>query len=55
MHFLDSREPPLDMTRLSVLTDAGVIMIGVSWPSGSPEPFPSATFSNSLTITSAKN
>lgn len=55
MHFLDSRVPPLDTTRLSVLTDAGVIVIGGSWPSGSPEPSPSATFTNSLAVTSVKN
>lgn len=55
MHVLDSKEPPVDRTRLSVLTDAGVIMIGVSRPSDSPEPSPSTTFSNSLTIKSVKN
>jgi hypothetical protein len=53
-HFADSRVPPIDMARLSVLTDAGIIVIGASWPSGSPEPSPATTFTSSLTITSVK-
>jgi len=53
-HFSDSRVPPIDMARLSVLTDAGIIVIGASWPSGSPEPSPATTFTSSLTITSVK-
>jgi hypothetical protein len=49
MHALDdSREPPVDRTRLMVLTDAGTVMIGVSWPSSSPEP--ASSFTNSLSI-----
>jgi hypothetical protein len=44
MHFLDSRSPPMDMIRVSVLTDTGVIVIGTSWHSGSPEPSPAITF-----------
>jgi hypothetical protein len=51
MHFLDSRVPPMDMARLSVLTDTGIIVIGTSWHSGSPEPSPAITFAGSLTIT----
>jgi hypothetical protein len=51
-HFSDSRVPPLDMARLSVLTDAGIVVIGGSWPSGSPEPSPAIKFTDSLTITS---
>ena len=54
MHFLDSRVPPMDMARLSVLTDAGIVVIGGSWPSGSPEPSPATKFTGSLTITSVK-
>src|SRR5262245_48611521 len=50
MHALDSSEPPVDRTRLSVLTDAGIIMIGVSWPSGSPEPSRATSFTSSLSI-----
>ena len=50
MHALDSGEPPIDRTRLSVLTDAGIIMIGVSWPSASPEPSRATTFTSSLSI-----
>jgi hypothetical protein len=54
MHFLDSRAPPMDMARLSVLTDSGVIVIGTSWPSGLPEPSPGSTFTSSLAITPLK-
>lgn len=55
MHFSDSTVPPLDMARLSVLTDAGFVVIGATWPSGSPQP-PSATgFTNSLSIELVKN
>ena len=54
MHFLDSRAPPMDMARLSVLTDSGVIVIGTSWPSGLPEPSPGSTFTSSLAITPVK-
>jgi len=54
MHTLDSKAPPVERTRLSVLTDAGTILIGVSWPSGSPEPSSSTTFASSLTVTSVK-
>jgi hypothetical protein len=54
MQFLDSRVPPMDMARLSVLTDAGIVVIGGSWPSGSPEPSPATKFTGSLTITSVK-
>jgi hypothetical protein len=54
MDILDSNEPPTERTRLLVLTHAGVVMMGMSWPSGSPEPS-STTFSNSLTITSVMN
>jgi len=50
-HFSDSRVPPLDMARLSVLTDAGIVVIGGSWPSGSPEPSLATNFTGSLTIT----
>ena len=50
MHALDSSEPPVDRTRLSVLTDAGIIMIGVSWPSGSPEPSRATSFTSSSSI-----
>ena len=49
-HFLDSREPPIDLARLSVLTDAGMITFGVSWSSGSPEPSPATSFTSSLSI-----
>jgi len=55
MHFLDSRVPAMDMAHLSVLTDTGVIVIGTSWHSGSPEPSPASSFTSSLTITSVKN
>ena len=54
MHSSDSRVPPLDMARLSVLTDAGIVVIGGSWPSGSPEPSPATKFTGSLTITSVE-
>jgi hypothetical protein len=50
MHVLDPKEPPIDLARLSVLTDAGVIMIGVSWPSGSPEPSRATSFTSSLSV-----
>jgi hypothetical protein len=55
MDILDTNEPPTERTRLLVLTDAGVVMMGISWPSGSPEPSPSTTFTNSLTIAPVKN
>jgi hypothetical protein len=48
MHFTDTRTPPLDMARLTILTDAGVVMIGTSWPSKAPEP--PAAFVSSLAI-----
>lgn len=51
MHF---SMPRIDMVRFSVLTDAGVIRIDASWPSGSPEPSPVTTFTSSLTIKSVK-
>jgi hypothetical protein len=51
---LDSKIPPMDMARLSVLTDTGIIAIGGSWPSGSPEPSAATKFTSSLTITSVK-
>ena len=54
MHFLDSRAPPMDMARLSVLTDNGVIVIGSSWHSDSPEPSPASSFTSSLNITQVK-
>ena len=49
-HFLDSREPPIDLARLFVMTDAGMIVIGASWPSGSPEPSRATSFTDSLSI-----
>jgi hypothetical protein len=49
-HFLDSREPPIDLARLFVMTDAGMIVIGASWPSGSPEPSRATDFTSSLSI-----
>jgi len=55
MDILDSNEPPTERTRLLVLTNAGVVMMGISWPSGSPDPSPSTTFTNSLTIVPVKN
>jgi len=53
MHFTDTTAPSMDMARLSLLTDAGVVMIGTSWHSGAPEP--PATFTGSLAIAPAKN
>jgi hypothetical protein len=54
MHFSDSSESPsMDMARLSVLTDAGTIMIGTSWHSDSPEP--QDTVTGSLTIAAPKD
>jgi hypothetical protein len=49
-HLLDSRVPPLEMERLIVVTDAGIISIGDSWPSGSPEPSRATSFTGSLSI-----
>jgi len=49
-HFSDSRAPPVDMARLFVMTDAGMIVIGASWPSGSPEPSRATNFTGSLRI-----
>jgi hypothetical protein len=49
-HFMDSREPPIDLARLFVMTDAGMIAIGASWPSGSPEPSRATSFTRSLSI-----
>jgi hypothetical protein len=49
-HLLDSTEPPLDMERLIVVTDAGIVAIGDSWPSGSPEPSQATSFTGSLRI-----
>jgi len=49
-HFMDSREPPIDLARLFVMTDAAMIAIGASWPSGSPEPSRATSFTSSLSI-----
>jgi hypothetical protein len=49
-HFSDSRVPPVDMARMFVMTDAGMILIGASWPSGSPEPSRATSFTGSLSI-----
>jgi hypothetical protein len=49
-HFSDSRVPPVDRARLFVMTDAGTILIGASWPSGSPEPSRATSFTSSLSI-----
>jgi hypothetical protein len=48
MHLTDTRAPPMDMARLAILTDAGVIMIGTSWRSDAPEP--PAAFTDTLKI-----
>ena len=45
---------PMDMARVSVLTDTGVIVIGTSWEPGLPEPSPAITFTSSLTMTPVK-
>jgi hypothetical protein len=44
----------MDMVRVSVLTDTGVIVIGTSWEPGLPEPSPAITFTSSLTMTPVK-
>jgi hypothetical protein len=54
MHFVDSRAPPMDMARLSVLTESGVIVIGTSWHTGLAEPSPGSNFTSSLTIAPVK-
>src|SRR5262245_20518675 len=54
MYALDSKVPPMDLARLLILTDVGIIAIGGSWPSGSPEPSSATKFTSSLTITSVK-
>ncbi|MGB8397952.1 hypothetical protein [Bradyrhizobium sp.] len=55
MHFLDSKAPPMEMARLSVLTNASIIAIGMTWPSSSGQPSMLASFSGSLTIAPGKN